>query len=311
MPRAYMPLKSVAHPPLISFSNGVRIVTRTDFMPPPLRGWEQVFRPDELKEIRDWHLAIACDCGASPVAPTTPSPESHLADARLGLQVAAPMGTFLSVCIREQDASENPLLMTTQLEQFYGTVWSRMRGFNGMTPQQIESIVNGVIFFLQSGDPRLANPIRLLEQGLVSRNNYLRVLLWVTAIDGILMAIKEQLFVQRLSAFLGAASRVFPKDDGVYIERPLSIKEVARDLFILRSEIAHGKAIGKRFWEARGDLKVLCPINAYGDSPRYVTVLEEAALSLLSQILRKIILDNLSADFANVKTWKAKLSTSP
>lgn len=180
-----------------------------------------------------------------------------------------------------------------------------------MTPAVVEAVVNGVNNILEEKDPRTSNPIRLFEQGLISANPYIRIFLWVSAIDGILMAVKEQHFIERLSALLGADSRVFPKDDGVYIDRPLSVKDVARDLFIIRSEIAHGKGIGKRFWQAREDLKILCPISAYGESPRYVTLLEEAALSLLSQILRKIILENLSGDFANVKAWKMRLNKTP
>ncbi len=144
----------------------------------------------------------------------------------------------LSICIREQDSGQNPLLMTTRFEQFHGTAWSRMRGFNGMTEGEVRSVVNGVISILKKGDARTANPIRLFEQGLVSQNIYVRIFLWVTAIDGILMAVKEGLFVSRLSALLGAGSRVFPPEDGVYITRPTVVGDVAADLFVLRSEIA-------------------------------------------------------------------------
>ncbi len=310
MARAYLPLPSVAYPPQLSFSNGVRTVSRNDFHPPKLLGWGQVFAREELREIEEWHMALARDWTAADLAQDL-LPEASLADVRLALQVAAPTGTFLSVCIREQDNSHDPLLMVTRLERFHGTVWSRMRGFTGMADEVVEAVVNGILHILGEKNPRTSNPIRLYEQGLITANPYIRIFLWVSAIDGILMAVKEKLFVQRLCAFLGPESRVFPEDDGVYIDRPLPVRDVALDLFVLRSEIAHGKEIRKRFWQTNEDLKVLCPINAYGDSPGYVTLLEEAALSLLSRILRKIILENLSVDFANVKLWKMRLNKKP
>lgn len=307
MPRAYMPLKTIAHPPLIQFTNGVALVSHDAFKPSNLDGWQQVFSLDELREIREWHLAIACNWNTVQEAQQEAAPEYRLADARLALQVAAPMGSYLSVCIREQDSGQNPLLMTTRLEQFHGTAWSRMRGFNGMTPEEVQFVVNGVISILQKKDARTANPIRLFEQGLISGNPYIRILLWVTAIDGILMAVKEGIFVNRLCALLGAASQVFPPEDGVHITRLITVSEVAGDLFKLRSELAHGSAIQKKYWEARDDLRPLLPLQTYSGPARYWTLLEEAALSLLTRILRKIILDNLVEDFFNVKQWRERL----
>jgi len=185
-----------------------------------------------------------------------------------------------------------------------------MRGFNGMTVAEVESIANGVGQILEGGDLRTINVVRLFGHGLVSGDPYIRILLWVTAIDGILMAVKEELFEHRLYALLGADSKVFPPEDGVYIQRPTVVMDVAKDLFELRSQLAHGRAIGERFWEAREDLKDLFDPSAYSGVPRYRMLLEEAALSLLSRILRRIILDDLVGDFSNVKKWKARLNNS-
>jgi hypothetical protein len=301
-----MPLSSVAEPPVLSFVNRVRVVSHQQFKPPKLLGWEQVFSLNELEQIRDWHLAIAYDWD-SHVPRDGRSPENRLADTRLALQVAAPMGTFVSVCIREQDDSENPRLMTTRLEQFTGTTWSRRWGFDDMPATEIEKVVNGVIQILNANDARTANPIRLFEQGLISHHPYIRIFLWVTAIDSILMAVKKDKFVQRLSAFFGSASPVFvPRNDPLDWGKFL-IEDVAEDLFVLRSEVAHGRAIGETFWRGRDDLKPLWPWFPPNDPPRYLHLLEEAALSLVSRIFRKIIADNLIADFANAKAWKAHL----
>ena len=176
-----------------------------------------------------------------------------------------------------------------------------------MKRQEVQSVVDGVTHILQKGDPRAANPLRLFQNGLANRNPYIRILLWVTAIDGILMAVKKDLFVSRINALLGASSLVFPVEDGVFIERSITVQEIANDLFKLRSELAHGQVISRRFWEVRDDLRSLLPQTVYPGPPRYDLLLEEAALSLLTRIFRLIIFEELAEDFLDVKKWRAKL----
>jgi hypothetical protein len=185
-----------------------------------------------------------------------------------------------------------------------------MRGFNGMTSAEVESIVDGISSIVEQGNIRTVNPIRLFEHGLVSQEPYIRILLWTTAIDGILMAVTKDRFENRLCAFLGTDSHVFPTEDGVFIKRSTVVGDVASDLFELRSELAHGRPIGKRFWELREDLRDPLNASVYGGMPRYRMLLEEAALSLLSRVLRKIILENLVSDFSSTKKWKARLDGS-
>jgi len=200
--------------------------------------------------------------------------------------------------------------MTTRFEEFLGTPWSRMRGFNGMTSAEVESITNGISSIVEQENIRTVNPIRLYEHGLVSQDPYIRILLWVTALDSVLMAVTKEKFENRLCAFLGANSQVFPLEDGVFIKRSTVVGDVAGDLFELRSELAHGRAIGKKFWEVREDLRDLLNPSVYGSVPRYRMLLEEAALSLLSRVLRKIILENMLSDFSSTKIWKARLASS-
>jgi hypothetical protein len=309
LPRAYIPLKTVpaAYPFPLKFENGVTLVSHEEFPPQHFKGWDEVFSRRELQDLSQWHQAIACDYGGDEGIQGKASPEARLANVRLALQLAAPIGTFLSVCIRERDDGETPSLITTRFEEFHGTPWSRMKGFTGMTAGQVQSIVNGLAHILEQGNPRTATPIRLFEHGLVSRDPYIRILLWVTAIDSVLMAVKADVFETRLCVFLGADTKVFPPEDGVYIQRPTVVKDVARDLFTLRSLLAHGRPIEQRFWEFREDLRELLGTQAYGSTPRYRVLLEEAALSVLTRVLHTIILDDLVNDFVSAKKWKKRL----
>jgi hypothetical protein len=305
LPRAYLPLKTVAvaYPYQIKFANGVCFVFQDDFPTSKLEGWQEVFSGQELRDIRQWHLALACEWNAE-----ADNPEVQLANARLALQVAAPIGTFLSVCVRESGDKNNPnLVAATRFPEFRGTPWSRMRGFNGMSHEDIQSISNGVIRILEKNDARTTTPLRLLEQGLVSSDPYIRIFLWVTAIDSILMAVTEEKFVRRLYALLGDNSKVFPPEDGVYIQRATVVGDVARDLFELRSQVAHGRPIGQRFWESRQDLESLFDPSVYVGPFRYRVLLEEASLSLLCRILRKMALEGLVSDFMVARNWKTRL----
>src|SRR5258706_8543775 len=101
MPRAYIPLRTVVNPPpLDKFSNGVELVSSDVFKPSNLDGWEQVFSLVDLRELREWHLALACNWDAGASDSNSTSAVVRLANANLALQVAAPIGTYLSVCIR-------------------------------------------------------------------------------------------------------------------------------------------------------------------------------------------------------------------
>jgi hypothetical protein len=310
MPRAYMPLKSIADPPVVTFSNGVRVVSRDEFKPPTLEGWEQVFRPKDLKGMREWHLAIACDWSEpmiQGIKRDEAPPEIRLANANLALQVAAPIGTFFSACITEQDEGINPRLRISEFRKFRGTSWSRMEGFGNIDAAQVRAIVDGILHLLTSNDPRMINPIRFFEHGLSSDDPYIRILLWVTAIDAITMSIKQDVFVRRLSRLLDGDSLVFPQTDDVYVSRATLVRDVAKDLFQLRSEIAHGKAISKKFWEVRYELRDSFPVGAYGNAPpRRTILLEESALALLTRLLQKTATE-LSGLYQDAKKWKAYL----
>jgi hypothetical protein len=100
MPRAYIPLKLLYNPPAISLPNGIAIVTREQFKPAELAGWGQVFNHQQLKELHEWNLALAYKWESDASLAYSSFPEVLLADAQLAMQVAAPIGNYLSVCLR-------------------------------------------------------------------------------------------------------------------------------------------------------------------------------------------------------------------
>jgi hypothetical protein len=308
--KAYIPIKSVRsdYPTSLEFVNGVRIIDREGFAAADLNHWEQVFSRQELKEIEEWHLALACEWGAGESQQWGQTPEVRLANTRLALQVAAPVGTFLSVAIRLPADGTIAGAVATRWDKFRGTAWSRMRGFGGLTKEEILAVVDGTLNVIKGQNPRTVTPFRLLEQGLISSDPYIRIFMWTTALDSILMAVKEQIFVDRLCALLGPDRLVFPPQDGVYIPRGTKVSDVAGDLFTLRSLLAHGRVIDKRFWEERPDLKDILHPSVYNPPLRYRVLLEEAALSLLTFMLQRVILHNALGEFSVAKKWAARVT---
>ena len=319
MIRWYLPLCSASFPPQLTLTNGISIATRDRIQPANLDDLGDVFTGHELRHLRKWHLALLYE-PLREYGVLTTNVDAHytLADANLALQVVAPIGNELSVSIEEGDlmsfqetdmSVERRLRTTTHHLRFYGTTWARMNGYAGMSVERITMIMNGVLHILGGDSARFINPLRMYEHGLNSTNPYLRVFLWTSALDGILMASNPKTFCKRLCSFLGPSSLVFPELGGVDFKRPTTVSEIALDIYDLRSEVAHGKPINKRFGMQRDDMRTLLPPMAYGsETPRYFQLLEEAALSLLRQVLHKLIEDGLLETFADQTSWRALLN---
>jgi hypothetical protein len=146
---------------------------------------------------------------------------------------------------------------------------------------------------------RLQNPVLLLEHGLQSTNLHIRVLLWATGIDALLMAIKANDFCDCLVNLLGADTFVFPPDRFFNRQPRYTVGDVVKDLFELRSEIAHGKTIGKKFRESTGLQNVDGrSVASPADKFQYRQVLEECAAFLLCAALRKVLTSNLLTTLA-------------
>jgi len=302
MPFSFLPLALQAQPPLLHFANGVRVVHSVTFDKTTLEDWAELYNKTEIRQLGEQSRSLYLE-GESLDSLIQ---SDAMQDAQFAIQFIAPMGNYLSIELTVGD--QGRVQAGRRFERFAGTAWSRMAGFNGVTTQAAESLANGVFQILQSGNARMINPLRMLEHGLINSNPYLRIFMWVSALDGIYMGVKTANFIERLSKFLGATAPVFPAKDGVYFTRPTTVSDVAADLFSLRSEIAHGQEISEKFWRKSEDLRPLFPLSAYGpDSLRYLQLLEESALSLLKQTLHKIILSGSLGDFSDVGVWRQRM----
>jgi hypothetical protein len=147
------------------------------------------------------------------------------------------------------------------------------------------------------------NPLVLLEHGLQIDHVYLSTLMWVMGLDMLFMACNRNEFGKRIKRFLGATTEVFPPVSSNF-PFCLTVEELVDDLYDIRSEIAHGRAIPERFRKPfRSELDNDFSVSFYA-GVSYSEFLRQAALRILTLSLEKIFLNNLVADVASDKKWR-------
>jgi hypothetical protein len=72
--------------------------------------------------------------------------------------------------------------------RFHTPGWARLLGWEGLAPTQVQQVVDGILEAIRVKETRFVNPVRLLENGLSSSEPYIQVLIWVMALDGLLMS---------------------------------------------------------------------------------------------------------------------------
>jgi hypothetical protein len=303
--RVYLPLVCTSVPPPLEFNSGVAIVDLKEEDRPDLGTWDEILSKKEIRRFNEVERWFVYDYSAEVDAPFA---DSVVADTFVALQVAAPIGSHDFTTVFQSGDTPSPTFSITRRSPLHSTGWARMVGYDGITASEICRVVNTIATAFRTNRVRLVNPVRFLENGLYSTNGYLRTMLWVTGLDSLMMAINKKIFVTRLCNFLGSDTQVFPLLGGI-IGRPYTVGSVAADLFQIRSEIAHGKAISKKFWSRLPPVALGTYETGYQGLRTYAELLEEAAILLLCMTLRKIVLSDLVDAFASERTWKKVLSS--
>lgn len=182
-----------------------------------------------------------------------------------------------------------------------------MTRFGHSRVSDVRLIVRRGLFAFKVDEVRLVNPLYLFELGLQATNAHLRTFLWVTALDVLLMAATQRTFVERINVMLGQDAFVFP----AIPEFPQPVHTVgglAKDLYELRSAVAHGQKIAEKFRKVTGlvstDGAVIPGFEAY----EYRNVLHDAALLLTMAALKKVLVGNYVNSIRNERTWRKLLS---
>jgi hypothetical protein len=156
---------------------------------------------------------------------------------------------------------------------------------------------------------RLQNPILLLEHGMQICNVNLGTLMFVMALDMLMMAGEKSPFVERLGGFLGPESHVFSPDFVMRRQPAVKVKDVVSDLFDFRNVIAHGREIPKAPFREKYDLVDDRGVRINSQDYYYSELMLESGLFLLADAMRKIAVEGLFDDITDPAKWRSNLRT--
>jgi hypothetical protein len=227
---------------------------------------------------------------------------------QLAIQIVTNAGLWEStIIVCEERGTRLDVIQIAQKPRMETTIWARMLGVYHSSLSELQCVVRGVNAAFNGSVTRLINPLYLLELGLESTNPHLLIFLWVTALDALLMAGNPENFKERLYNFLDGDSFVFQSLDEFGQPRYL-VSDVAQDLYELRSIVAHGREIPKKFTQACGfkdsDGQI---ILGYEQSYQYREVLQECAFSLLVRALRAVFIEDRTPIVRKTDFWRSRL----
>ena len=216
--------------------------------------------------------------------------------AMYAVQILTPIGAP-NLFLLYRQTQDAPILEATQHRPaFIGAGWASQcnppESFGDDAPIILERVHDA----FQKPTLRLQIPVWLLEQGLSAPDRHIRILLWATGLDGVTRSGGVAAFAERLCRLLGPDVMVFPLDSTG--RRPkYRVVDVVEDLYLLRTEMAHGLPFHEKFRRTVGFLgEDGAPISDEFVDYRYDHVLEECAGFLLSKALREMFLRNVAFD---------------
>jgi hypothetical protein len=221
--------------------------------------------------------------------------------AMYAIQILLPIGAPNLLLLYRQ-SNDGPILESTRHRPAYnGTLWAQLCD----SPTEFHDEIAGLLLPIQDAFQkptlRLQIAIWLFEQGLVAPDRHIRLLLWATGLDGITRSGGVAAYSDRLCSLLGSDTAVFPPC-AAYPQPKYKVADVVGDLYLLRTEMAHGLPFHEKFRKTHGLLAQNdTPIHPDFTNWRYDRVLEECSAFLLCKALREILLRNRVFD---VKTGR-------
>lgn len=279
---------------------------------PHFDNWSEVLSKRQIRSLNETQYWFYFQFQDEPTRPTEKQEKAlkKISSATLGCIVLTPGGNDGTLILCERWEEDWRPVTFEHHPDFHSTRWGRMVAVDSISLSDLVSVTEGITESIDKNIVRLINPLNFLENGLQTRNIHLRLFLWVTGLDALLMAPNRKAFIERLCNFLGGSTFVFPSL-ALFGQPKYRVEDVAGDLYDLRSCIAHGRAIPEKyrisfgFTSNQGRL-----IKSYPTDYQYRQVLVECALFLLCRALRKVFVSNLVQTVGKQKEWRRMLDTT-
>jgi hypothetical protein len=291
---------------------GLRIRRLNDADMPDFDSWAHFLSGREIDELKRQSFWLCHDYEDSLTEDgSTGEAACEAVDRTLSaIQVLAPIGGENILLVSKISKAGWVLESGLHRQRLSETVWGRLSGLPVSFTSDLPIVLERIQDVFRRQIVRLQNPVLLLEHGLQATNLHIRILLWTTGLDALIMANKRSEFCERIFNLLGENTRIFPQDDILNRQPKYTVGDVADDLYELRSEIAHGREISRRFREKTGFLTENGhSVEGIFQDYQYRQVLHECAVFLLCQALRKIFLLNLADVVASERKWRERLQT--
>ncbi len=276
--------------------------------------WTHYFSGRQIEALRSSRFWLQHDFRDVPAKESDAKRKAResIMNAFLAYQLVLPAGThetggLVILCRRKSTGLE--LSSAVVLAPMFPTRWVKKMSVRDMVDgNQLSSLASGVQQAINANISRLLNALQLLKLGLQASDTLIRTLLWVTALDGLVMAGNSKEFASRLKRFLGGSANVFPALSGLG-QPKYRLCDVVEDLYDLRNHIAHGRTLDGRFARAEGFYTSAGQLlDGYHSGYMYCEVLHECAPFLLCMTIREICKRGLVATVGDAKRWRAYLN---
>jgi len=178
--------------------------------------------------------------------------------------------------------------------------WASLRAFDEPLLGEVRTVLNALRQTMKASDIGKRNAVHLLQLALEHPHPLIACLLAVIGMEAILDSKDRWDFETKLCELLGASTLAFPDWNSPDFSPPnYTVKNLAVHLYILRSKVAHGADLREAARDKNSpvdlsELKEYMPASprSYDPSPetvQYATILGEAAIYLLGQVLEKVL----------------------
>jgi hypothetical protein len=127
-------------------------------------------------------------------------------------------------------------------------------------------------------------------------------------LDMLFMVGEKVPFVKRAAGFLGLHTQVFPKVSSFDFQPDMTVGSIISDLYDFRNIVAHGQEIPKVPFREEYWLVSTCSQQINYDRLSYLDVLTDAALFILTTVLKRIFTEGLFEEVVCPVKWRRRLT---
>lgn len=275
---------------------------------PGLLGW--ALSGGEIEELQKRPYWLCCEFRDSTLHGTVRKQRAVeiIRNAALAIQIVAPSGSWDAqiITFEERNGDLAPISVTKHPPQ-HTVPWARIVGFDSGSGRELPLVVAGVQRAFARGGVRLKNALNFLDLGLEATNAYMQFFLWTTALGSLLMAGNGNVFRERAFNLFDPFNFVLPP---IECGQPkYRVRDVIEDIYELRSAIAHGEQIARKFWSKLSfDDDTGQPIEAVENPRFYYEILQECSLFLLCRLLRWLFINGLDNRVRDTPLWRQELT---